>query len=337
MNTGSAPSAETGVAYYADKRAALERLFGTRDLEIEADTLRVGRRRYPILRDVIQLTLETDIGGVRETDTRPVAVDIRDTFGAEWQAYPEILAEHAAEFRQYFDLVPLDSLRGQRVADLGCGMGRWSHFLKDVCGELVLVDFSEAIFVARRNLADCPRALFFQGDLERLPFAADSFDFTFSLGVLHHLPTPALEAVRRLAPLAPRQLLYLYYALDNRPAHFRALLAAVTAARGVLCRIRSRRFRRAFSWAIAAGVYRPLVALGNVAELFHAGHRVPLWEFYRGHCTQRLEQDVYDRFFTRIEQRVSRREILSLRDTFDEVRISEGVPFWHFLCLREGR
>jgi hypothetical protein len=47
-----------------------------------------------------------------------------------------------------------------------------------------------------------------------------------------------------------------------------------------------------------------------------------------------LEQNAYNRFFNRIEQRVSRREIEALRDTFSEVVISESMPYWHFLCRR---
>jgi SAM-dependent methyltransferase len=339
----------SGGGYYADKRAALERLFGTDDLDISVESLRVNREVYPIVGDVIRLTGAgaTAPGSPRVSTGgeglapgagdggTPVAADIRDTFGAEWQAYPEILPEHEREFRQYFDLVPMDSLRGKRVADLGCGMGRWSYFLRDLCGELVLVDFSEAIFVARKNLADCRSALFFQADLQRLPFPDDCFDFVMSIGVLHHLPTPALDAARGLSRLGPRLLFYLYYRLDNRPLHFRVLLGLVTATRGLLWRVRSEFFRRAFSWWVAALVYQPLIALGRLAERWGRGRNVPLYEFYRGHSLRRIRQDVYDRFFTRIEQRVTRREILELRDTFAEIRVSEQVPFWHFVCERD--
>ena len=27
-------------------------------------------------------------------------------------------------------------------------------------------------------------------------------------------------------------------------------------------------------------------------------------------------------------------EILAMKDTFDDIRISKGVPYWHFLCVR---
>jgi hypothetical protein len=48
----------------------------------------------------------------------------------------------------------------------------------------------------------------------------------------------------------------------------------------------------------------------------------------------RIRQDVYDRFFTSIEQRVSKQEILELSDTFSEIVISDEVPYWHFLCKK---
>ena len=51
---------------------------------------------------------------------------------------------------------------------------------------------------------------------------------------------------------------------------------------------------------------------------------------------RRIEQDVYDRFFTRIEQRVTRREIETLRDTFGTVTVADGLPYWHFLCERDA-
>jgi len=231
------------------------------------------------------------------------------------------------------DLVDLGTLRDSLVCDLGCGMGRWSFFLKDHCRALVLVDFSEAIFSARRNLAGA-NACFFMGDLTRLPFADDFCDFLICLGVLHHLPQACLEAVRRLRRAAPRLLIYLYYALDNRPAYFRALLTPVSALRRMLSRVRSARLRRWFSFAVARLVYRPFVWLGRALRAIGVRAVVPLFEYYETLSNKRMEQDVYDRFFTPIEQRVSRVEIAALSDTFREVRVSPGLPFWHFLCIR---
>jgi SAM-dependent methyltransferase len=264
----------------------------------------------------------------------PFSQATQQSFGAEWGAFPELLDEHETEFRQYFDLVDLGGLRHARVADLGCGSGRWSRFLEPITGELVLVDFSEAIFVARRNLRDCPGAIFVMADVTQLPFRKDFADLVVCLGVLHHLPISALEMVRRLAGYAPRALIYLYYALDNRPAHYRLLLRAVTAGRRLTCRIRSPRARAAISWTGTAGLYVPLVALGSMLRRVGLGRLVPLHDTYGGKSFRRMQQDFYDRFFTSIEQRFTRRQIREVEDTFAEVRVSEGLPYWHFVCMR---
>lgn len=313
--------------YYADKVPALREIFGVRDIDVTADRIRVGTTAYPVTDDVIDL-MPTQRGATG------VAEDIQFTFGAEWREHGQILPEHAAEFAQYFDIVDLNSLKDARVFDLGCGSGRWSFFLKDRCRELVLVDFSDAIYVARENLRDVNHCLFFKADLLSLPFADDGADFVVCLGVLHHLPVPCLDAVRILRRLAPRLLIFLYYALDNRPAYFRALLQLVNVARRRLSRIRSPRFRSAFSLFGAVAIYRPLVALGALLRPLGLGSAVPLYEVYRGKGLRRIQQDVYDRFFTRIEQRVSRGQIAELRRDFSAVRIADSLPYWHFLLGR---
>ena len=330
-------------AYYADKIASLKEIFGSDDIALESAVLRVGRMRFPILDDVIILSdpaqwtahVRSALGSdVPAGSVEGHAEDIQFTFGAEWQQYDRILPEHEDEFRRYFDIVDLTSLRGARVCDLGCGIGRWSHFLAEGVREIVLVDFSDAIFVARRNLSGQRNALFFMADLTKVPFADDACDFLFCLGVLHHLPSPCLKEARALRRLAPRLLIFLYYALDNRPFYFRWMLSAVTLLRLLVSKVRSPAFRQAFSLAGAIFIYKPLVWLGKLLALAGLGSRVPLYEFYDGKSLKRIEQDVYDRFFTRIEQRVTRAEIEALSADFSEVIVSDQLPYWHFLLRR---
>lgn len=317
-------------------------LFGTSDVEWGEDVLRVANARYPVIDGVVILLppeslperLRIAHGGFRPAETAEQSESVQFSFGEEWQEYSAILPEHEEEFRRYFDLVDLDSLRDKRLVDLGCGIGRWSYFLKDRCRELVLIDFSEAIFVARKNLRDAQNTLFFLGDIRHLPFRRDFADFAFSLGVLHHLPEDALELVRSLRDSAPELLVYLYYALENRPAYFRLLLAGATLLRRTVSRSRSPWFRRAFARVATVSFYVPLIALGRALEPFGVADRVPLYDTYRGKSLQRIEQDAYDRFCTPIERRYTRAQIASLRDAFSEVRISERRPYWHFLCRR---
>ena len=242
------------------------------------------------------------------------------------------MPEHEIEFRQYFDVVDLAALSGSRVCDLGCGMGRWSYYLKDSVRELVLVDFSEAIFVARKNLQGTENTVFVMADVTRLPFRSDFADFMFCLGVLHHLPLNALQQVRRLSRYAPRILIYLYSALDSRPRFHRVLLAAVDTVRRAVSGIDNPAFRPAFTWVATFTLYLPLIGLGAALRPLRLSGKIPLYDFFHGKSLQRIRQDVYDRFFTSIEQRFSRQEILQLADTFEKVIMSDQLPLWHFLC-----
>lgn len=329
--------------YYADKIPSLRDIFGAASVTVNADGIVVDGRTYPVLDDVIILDGGRAPPAVRQklahaaearaTPDAPFDAGIQATFGAEWQKFPDILPEHEREFRQYFDVVPPALLQGKRTCDLGCGIGRWSHFVRDTARELMLVDFSEAIFVARRNLRGA-NALFFLGDITQLPFRNDCADVVICLGVLHHLPVDALQQTRRLARYAPHLLIYLYSKLDGRPAFWRALFVGVDLLRRAVSHMRSPALRGAFTWTATLLLYMPLVALGHLLQPLGLARFVPLFEFYRNKSVKRLRQDVYDRFFTSIEQRVSRAEILSLRDTFARIDISEQIPQWHFLCHR---
>lgn len=342
--------------YYQDKLTTLSRIFGTQDIRLTPTHLVVAGKEHPIVDDVIILsdagqytdkvrsTIEVRTGGGNDS-TLPAqefaegdfAEEIQYSFGDEWQAYDRILPEHEQEFRDYFDLIDLDSLRDKTVCDLGCGSGRWSHFVSTYAKEMILVDFSDAIFIARRNLKERENALFFMCDIKTLPFADDFADFLFCLGVLHHLPTPCISEVAALGRFSPKLLIYLYYALDNRPFYFRIILRMVTALRLRLSKIRNPAARTRLSKLGAYTLYKPLVILGGILRPLGLSRSVPLYETYRGKSMKRIEQDVYDRFFTNIEQRVTRKEILALEDHFDEVVISEGIPYYHFLCVRGAR
>lgn len=305
----------------------------------------VDNARYPIINDVIILSKPSEYtdfvkkelrikDAANNREVEDFARDIQYTFSKEWEQYNEILPEHKGEFLEYFDLVPLALLQNLRICDLGCGNGRWSYYLKDVCKEMILIDFSDAIFIARKNLTNANNCLFFMMDLKNLPFKDNFCDFLFCLGVLHHLPTPCLNEVINLKRFAPTLLIYLYYSLDNKPIYFRLVLKIVTLLRMHLCRIKSPIFREIFSQFGTFFFYIPLIFLGQLLKPVGLGKYIPLYETYNEKSIKRIRQDVYDRFFTRIEQRVCRKEILELKNTFTNIIISENKPYWHFLCKR---
>lgn len=332
-------------SYYQNKLHILESVFDTTDITLSSDSLRVRDVEYPIVRDVIILLANRDYTAfVRseldlpildgDSNTQRLASDVQCSFGEEWNTYSDILPEHEDEFHRYFDLVDLPTLQGQRVLDLGCGNGRWSYFLRHRCRSLFLVDFSDAIFAARYNLRDANHCLFFMGDLQALPFTDDAADVLFCLGVLHHLPTPCINEVIKLKRFAPRLLIFLYYTFDNRPIYFRILLHIMTLLRLFLTNIRHPTIRKWIAVLGTYGLYIPLISLGHLMNVVHLGHYVPLFDFYRDRTRARIQQDVYDRFFTSIEQRVSRDDIQRLEQYFRRITISDDLPYWHFLCER---
>ncbi len=336
---------EAKTAYYQNKLSSLRRIFGAEDIVLADEFLLVKGRRYPIVNDVIVLLDPSQYteyvrriispgASARQDGIEAFSEAVQHSFGRQWTQYNNILDEHRIEFKQYFDLVQMKSLQDQCVCDLGCGIGRWSFFLQRFCRELILVDFSDAIFVARTNLARGDNLLFFMGDIKRLPFADNFCDFLFSLGVLHHLPSDALDEVRALKKYARRILIYLYYALDNRPFHFRVLYWVMEFGRRVISSLKSHALRQVLIWGITLFVYLPFIGLGRVLRPLGLEKQVPLYEFYNGKTIGRIRQDVHDRFVTAIEHRYTRAQIMELRNSYSRVDVSDRIPYWHFLCTR---
>ena len=329
--------------YYKNKIKTLSEIFGTSDIQLQKSFINVAGRAYPIVDDVIILleshqvphqTLEKAQYLTREEGITPsIAQDIQYTFGEEWKIFNKILPKHHDEFKLYFDLIDLPALESKRVCDLGCGIGRWSYFLKDIAKEIVLIDFSESIFEARKNLSESDNMIFIMADVLDLPFQDDTFDFMFCLGVLHHIPSPALQSVRKLSRLAPEFLVYLYYALDNRGTLYKLIFFFVDLIRKLTCKITSPTARSILTEVLMWSLYIPTIFIGKI--LFMLGvsaSKVPFNSVYGHMNLGRIRQDVYDRFFTSIEQRVSKKEIHKLADTFSEIIVSDDLPYWHFLC-----
>lgn len=259
-------------------------------------------------------------------------------FGHEWSTFRQSDAELDSTERQqlfdeYFHLFPWRALPENAVGiDAGCGSGRWGLEVAPRVGQLHMLDASaEALSVARANLGAATNVCFHHASVSEIPLPDGSLDFAYSLGVLHHVPD-TVGAIRhicaKLKPGAPF-LIYLYYALDNRPRWFRAIWQASNAGRQAISAF-PKPLKLIASQAIAATVYWPIARLCTV--LSHAGistASIPL-EAYKDRSFYTMRTDAYDRFCTSLEKRFTRNEIrLMLQEAgFDQIIFSEQVPFW---------
>lgn len=267
-----------------------------------------------------------------------------DGFGEEWAAFDQTALppeEHERWFDAYFHLFPWDRLPvGSEGFDLGCGSGRWAAKVAPRIGLLHCIDPApKALDVARRRLAGADNVRFHEAGVADIPLAEASQDFGYSLGVLHHVPhteRALREAVRRLKPGAPF-LLYLYYALDDRPAWFRLLWKTSELGRRSISRMPFP-LRRGVTEVIAATVYWPLARSARLAE--RVGLPIGSWPLkaYRNGSYYTMRTDALDRFGTRLEQRFSRSQIERMMHDAGlvDVRFSDREPYWVAVGVREG-
>jgi len=260
--------------------------------------------------------------------------DVIDAFGDEWARFDQTGLtdeERVTAFQAYFEVFPWDELRNDATGfDLGCGSGRWAEYVARRVGTLHCVDPSDAIEVARRNLAGHDNVVFHRRTAAQLPFEPESMDFGYSLGVLHHVSNTEEDlraAVRALKPGAPF-LIYLYYAFDNRPRWFRALWAASDVARRAISR-QPNGVRHLICDGLAGGVYYPLARGAALAE--HLGVHVDHWPLstYRRRSFYAMRTDSLDRFGTRLEKRYTRDQMEALMRAagLTDIRFCSSV-FW---------
>jgi hypothetical protein len=69
--------------------------------------------------------------------------------------------------------------------------------------EVLGVDLSLAVEVAQENLRHLPNCHFIQADVLNLPFLSSTFDFIYSIGVLHHTPSTRKSFLGLVPTLKP--------------------------------------------------------------------------------------------------------------------------------------
>lgn len=112
--------------------------------------------------------------------------------------HPAVLAFARPKLELILDALPKGDARPKSMLEVGAGNGFFSHTFSEAF-ELTCLDFSQNML----DMNPLPPDRKVQGDAERLPFEADTFDVVFCGNLLHHLEQP-IVAVREMRRVARR-------------------------------------------------------------------------------------------------------------------------------------
>jgi ubiquinone/menaquinone biosynthesis C-methylase UbiE len=140
------------------------------------------------------------------------------SFGYQWNTFSRSQLDSANGSTRSRDTFvektgfALETLRGARVLDAGCGMGRFAEVCVHAGADVHAIDLSTAVEAAARNLRHHPNVSFYQADIMNLPFADGTFDAIYSIGVLHHTPDTrkAFLSLTRLLKPGGRIAIWVY-------------------------------------------------------------------------------------------------------------------------------
>lgn len=123
-----------------------------------------------------------------------------------------------SDFIKWFDLEP-DLFKDKIVLDAGCGNGYWTKKILDFgAGEVVGIDISNSVEVAKKYLESDPRVKIINGDLNELPpNYKEYFDIVFSSGVIHHTPDPRRSFSSLVSYAKPGSLLAVWVYEKGNP------------------------------------------------------------------------------------------------------------------------
>lgn len=258
-----------------------------------------------------------------------------ESFGYEWEKFPEMIKEWEKNFKLYFAPLPkLDLLKGKTILDAGCGKGRHIFYTSKIAKEVIAVDLGKAIDVALCNNKNAENVYFIQADIYNLPFRENYFDFISSLGVLHHLPSPE-KGFSKLVCLLKNGggiLIYVYRRFPKNSFIF-YLSALMDFLRRITIKI-PHKLLYVLCYPVAILSYCAFVFPYKV--FLREGR--PNWPLraYANYPFRVLINDVFDGFSAPMESRYSKEEIMAWyqRANLKNIKILESGG-WHIFGNKE--
>lgn len=258
-----------------------------------------------------------------------------ESFGEEWTSFDSFSDEEIKTAGdQYFDIVKDEWIRDKTALDVGCGTGRWSKYLASKAKSIEAIDPSKAVFSAAQLLQNNDNVRISKAGVDTIPFEDNSFDFVFSLGVLHHIPDTADAMKKCIDKLKSNGyfLVYLYYNFEQRGLLFKIIFWLSSLVRFIVSKLPSS-LKKMTCNLLAVSLYLPLIFLSKFIESIgfkEISNSIPL-SYYKTHSLNIIFNDALDRFGTPLEQRFSRADIRTMMEKagLTDIVFSDNEPYWH--------
>lgn len=127
------------------------------------------------------------------------------SFGFQWLKFRQTQLDSytgvPVSRKRFFDSTEWspEEMKGKRILEVGCGAGRFTEVALAAGAKVVSLDYSCAVEACWENHRANHNLNVLQGDIYHLPFALESFDYVFCLGVIQHTP----DVKRAFMALAP--------------------------------------------------------------------------------------------------------------------------------------
>ncbi len=231
--------------------------------------------------------------------TDPMAMDLRRTqesFGYQWTRFSAMSSDFHDNFLSYIDPIDESFFEGKLGVDIGCGFGRHIYNAAKFGAEMVGVDYSAAIDATRRNVEHLQNVHLVQANLYRLPFRPGTFDFAYSIGVLHHMPEPERGFQSVVSLVKPNGAVFVWvYSKIRRYVNF--LLECVRSATTRMPKLVQTWLAflaAAIDWGLFIAPYRVLSTLPGIGEAVKR-HSLPRIKLYSRYPFQVAWADWFDR------------------------------------------
>lgn len=212
------------------------------------------------------------------------------------------------------EVIPENIVRGTIGIDVGCGCGYDTYVMANnrkvkICG----IDISDGVYVASSLNSLLSNVYILKGSALNIPFKDNTFDFSYSFGVLHHTINPE-RGIREMARVIKKNSpVYLYLYEDHSDNRLKYIALKLITELRIMTTKMPPKILYIISFLISPFIViffsYPAKILSKFKITRSLSDKVP---FNFGTNLFSLTGDIYDRFGAPIEHRFNKKEIIDL-------------------------